>query len=96
MSQWTAKGVSKCSKCGVVRLDSGLQDGACTDTDWCARQQAVPRHIAAGWAQMQQDIAQSGAAAFEVEGKRYMLVDIGRTGELVGETVGEVEVDDAA
>lgn len=90
MSQWAARGVSKCNKCGELRLDSGLQDGACVDAEWCARQQAVPRHIAVSWGQMQQDIAQSGATAFEVEGRRYMLVDIGRTGELVGEAAEEV------
>lgn len=90
MSQWEAKGVKQCSQCGTTRLQSGLQDGACSDTAWCASRQAVPRHIAGNWGSIQDDLQQGGAAAFEVGERRFMLVDIGRTGELVGEVAEEV------
>lgn len=89
MSLWEAKGLRKCTKCGTSRLVESLSDGCCADAEWCDRQRAVPTRISATWAAIEEDLRTSGASAFEVDGRRFMLVDIGRTGELVGEVAEE-------
>lgn len=90
MSQWEAKGMGKCRLCGTTNKLEHLTEDACSNTEWCAKQRVVLTYLAQKWGSVLADLSTSGAAAFEVGEKRYMLVDIGRTGELVGETVEEV------
>lgn len=89
MNPWGAKGVKNCAKCGTLRLESGLRDGACDDVNWCAKQTAIPNMIAQDWVRIQEDLRSLGCAGFEVNGNKYVLYSVSG-----GETHTIEETDD--
>ncbi len=93
MSQWEAKGVRKCTRCGTTRLESALSNGSCADASWCAKRTAVPSLIAQELVRISEDLEQLGCAGFEVEGKKYVLYGVSNTAQTWATSL-EVEFDE--
>lgn len=89
MSQWGPRGVTKCHKCNITRLDAALKDGVCVDVEWCNKQRVIPEAISQQWARISEDLAAMGSAGFEVDGKKYVLYGIQDTASLWAEQLEE-------